>query len=465
MRPRASRIPGLQNHANSARTLHFSSRASKWLEDDHLVKLDTTGNLVRTDWKRQYKLRHNWSRGRAHISETQLASQPSTPPLLLRLCDGIVITADAMQGLRAWSLKRGDRIIANTSLSGAAPTSLAVDSSEPNPQRSSSQIDIAVGFSDGSFAIYTLKRKAKAFQQRYYHAPSSNGMTSAIAYAAPYLLTMTLEPLLSLYLFSKEANASPHNVFKPPILLSSLRSHTTYPPISLAIRVSTSIVASIAYAMPTWMSKWSVGLQEMRLTLEGSILECRIASSATKCYSISRKSTHTMASPARLQGEQDEGIHPPSTEPTSLSYNHPYLLTAHPDNTLTLYMVKSSTGGLSIGPGTRLWGHTSSVSGAQVGDRGKAVSVSTKGNELRVWELEGGILSQASRKRAISCEFSVQVREEGPIKDDMWVPPQSLSSIEDLAITKGWVAFDEEKVVLLREKSHGAQALVIYDFS
>ena len=87
------------------------------------------------------------------------------------------------------------------------------------------------------------------------------------------------------------------------------------------------------------------------------------------------------------------------SKPTSLSYTHPYLLVAHPDNTLTLYLVTSTAQALSISAGSRLWGHTSSVSGAHVGGRGKAVSVSRRGDELRIWELEGGFASSAAKRR------------------------------------------------------------------
>lgn len=167
---------------------------------------------------------------------------------------------------------------------------------------------------------------------------------------------------------------------------------------------------------------------------------------------------------------------PFSTKPTSLSYSHPYLLASHPDNTLSLYMVTSTTGALSIGNGRRLWGHTTSVSGAHVGDRGKAVSVSSRGDELRVWELEGGL----SKRRVTAAEESIEVRPgirddtAGEFVDDSLEMSASRNGVRrlgdegnaaELAITPGWVGFDEEKVVVLREKGLGTQALVVYDFT
>lgn len=489
-----------------------------------------------TNWKRQYKIRHNWSRGSANVSETQLAEHPSQPPLLVRLHDDIVVTADPVAGLRAWVLKGDDRLIATTPFytdkedRSASPTSLAIDGTPSRNDR----VNISLGYDDGSFAIYALLRKGRRFVCRYVHAPSRNGPIHAIAYASPYLLTMTGAPLLSLYRFgqepeekSRDQKSSPNTAnnmdstfsqetknqgkvsrrdvnqdlgssvlndegvgddvtLSPPTLIFSLRSQTAYPPISLALRISsTSIVASIAYAMPTWTSGWSVGLQEIRLSTEGAMIDSRMASAATRgalpppSNPQLRTSVHNLST-ANLDQQVVTGVRMAlGSKPASLSYNHPYLLSAHPDNTLTLYMVTSNTEGLSIGVGSRLWGHTSSVSGAHVGDRGKAVSVSAVGNELRVWELEGGMSSSTSRRRAAAGEVSVQVRpERNPAISEMKTEKSSRSdsdvvgsglmrerAFNDLTVTQGWVAFDEEKVVLLREKMLGSQALVVYDFA
>ncbi|CAF9912245.1 MAG: hypothetical protein ALECFALPRED_008012 [Alectoria fallacina] len=532
VRPRASRIPGVRDQEQSTKSLYYSSKISKWLDDDHLVRRGSA-----TNWKRKYKLRHNWSRGSANVSETQLAEHPSQPPLLVRLHDDIVVTADPVAGLRAWMLKGDDRLIASTPFHtdnearSAGPTSLAVDETLSPTDR----VNISVGYEDGSFAIYTLQQGERRFARRYVHAPSRNGAIHAIAYASPYLLTMTGAPLLSLYRFVHEPDEVSSNLesssdrvnnmdsassqeiktyeessrrhvhedivdycvndggvgddakIRPPTLISSLRSQTAYPPTSLAIRASsTSIVASIAYAMPTWTSGWSVGLQEIRLTPEGAILDSRVASAAAR-GALSLPLDAQLRNPVQnlsavaLDQQVVAGVKMAlGSKLTSLSYNHPYLLSAHPDNTLTLYMVTSNTEELSIGVGSRLWGHTSSVSGAHVGDRGKAVSVSAIGNELRVWELEGGMSSSTSRKRAAAGEASVQVRPEkntatsetkientlrAHISAVAGAGSMRMRAFDDSTVTQGWVAFDEEKVVLLREKMQGAQALVVYDFA
>ena len=123
-----------------------------------------------------------------------------------------------------------------------------------------------------------------------------------------------------------------------------------------------------------------------------------------------------------------------------------------------------------------MWGHTSSVSGAHVGMRGKAVSVSRLGDELRVWDLEGGIVSAAAKRRFLNGELSVRVqpaRLNDDIEDDDVVDTKSHQTLrfalergyDDSTVNRGWIGFDEQHVVVLREKGAGSQALVVYDFT
>lgn len=423
------------------------------------------------------------------MSETQVAERPSVPPLLVQLHEGIVMTVNSVDGLRAWQMKGDHKQLATMALTmngtpsgnSFGPSSLAIDSSNSTLEK----MIIAVGFTGGRFSIYQLSIEERIFVHNYTHVPSSNGTVSAIAYASPYLLTMTESQLLSLYRFDLMVDESLGNTtYATPTLLSSLKSHTAWPPLCLTIRASSSnILASIAYAMPTYLAGWSVGLQELRLTSEGSMLDSRLASALNQGFAPlstpQAPPSPDSRTPSPRRRGTDPGVLVPSTKPTSLSYNHPYLLAAHPDNTLTLYMVTSNEKDLSIGTGNRLWGHTSSVSGAYVGDRGKAVSVSTQGNELRVWELEGGISSIASRRRTAAGATSVQLR---PDNRDFGSQALNYNKIEnrghgmliglnaglssgEVATKKGWVAFDEEKVIVLEEKIQGAQTLVVYDFT
>jgi len=394
------------------------------------------------------------------------------------MSNSIVYAADSLSGLRAWSSKDDRELLASAELHGEAyapqlPISMAIDASgkEGNEER------VAMGFEDGSFSIYALKKDRKKFQPLFTHPPSTNGMLSALAYSSPYLLTMTEDHLLSLYAF--EGTPNTHGALEAPKLLYSLRSHTAWPPVSLSLRMNvTSMTAAIAYSLPTYLSGWTVGVQELILSHKGELLESRLATAADEhsftlsAYrSPSSRPVHSFSDSAR-DASVPNG--PSRSKPTSMSYSHPYLLVAHPDNTLSLYLVRSTSSALSISSGNRLWGHTSSISGAHVGMRGKAVSVSRIGDELRVWDLEGGMNSSANRKRSRNGELSVRIQPwkigEADSQNDASGGESGLrfalgQGFDDSSVSRGWVGFDEQNVVVLREKSEGSQALVVYDFT
>lgn len=463
VRPRASRLPGIRDAETAPGHLYFSSKLSKWLDDDNLVKRGQD-----TNWKKQYKLRDNWTKGNCNISEIEVAEQPPIPPLLVRMHDGIVYTADVTGGLRAWSSKKVPRLLACVVFDTTSPpTSMALDVSTANTHCH----HVAVGFEDGAFKVYTFDHEAEMFLEIYAHTASSNGMLSAVAYCSPYLVTMTAAQLLSLYQFP--ANSKPQTILDPPRLLHSLLSHTVYPPLSLAIRSSSqNIVATIAFAFPSLLSGWGVGIQEIWLSPEGALFDSRLAMSSG-----TSQPAATAGNPVTPPNRMSSSFSAASvgySKPTSLSYSHPYLLLSHPDNTLTLYLVTSSDKVLSIASGSRLWGHTSSVSGAHVGGRGKAVSVSSRGDELRIWELEG-----TNRRRLASSDLSVRVQGESlPTTKPAPVPSLSeainrresglgiaVSELDDLSVVRGWIGFDEENVVVLKERNAGSQSLVVYDFT
>lgn len=384
-------------------------------------------------------------------------------------------------------MEGGNRVLATMALpyhlggTTRTPTALAIDTSSTG----SGIISIATGFSDGMLSIHHFVVEQQSFVHGDANIPSSHGAVEAIAYSSPYLLTMTGTKLLSLYHLDLKSEFGKSNSEQSvPRLLSSLKSHNAWPPFSLAIRSSSSnIFASITYAMPTYLAGWSVGLQEFHLTPDGIILESRLTSAVGQGFTLlsdsQLQSPLLMRNlPLRSQQIWESGTFP--TKPTSLSYTHPYILAAHPDNTLSFYVVTSDSNRLSIGPGYRLWGHTSSVSGAYVGDRGKAVSVSRRGNDLRVWELESRLCRGSSKRQTADGGKSVRIQHEKRATQQICNRTDDVhgktghaprhasvqeSCKEEFAVKNGWVAFDDEKVLVLEEEGQGAQMIVVYDFS
>ncbi|GAB7366087.1 hypothetical protein MBLNU230_g7652t1 [Neophaeotheca triangularis] len=471
VRPRASRLPGIRDGKDNK--LHFSSKAAKWLNEDHLIK-----NPDETDWKRQYRLRHNWSKGACSLKEVPVAEQTSVPPVLVQMHGKIIYTADCKDGLRAWTARGNRKMIAHAPLPNTdgsnAPTALAVDSSATGSGGSK----ITLGFEDGSFALYEFSADVESFQRLYAHAPSSNGVISSIALCWPYVVTLTASQVLSLYNFPGRDEGSSENTLNDPLLLQSIKSHTSWPPMTTALRVlAQEVVVSLAFSQPTYLSGSTVAIQEFRLSVDGTMHKSRMVSAIDQHYRPLAPALNP--SVPHLSAPSTSEIR---SQPTSISYTHPYLLVSHPDKTLTLYLVHSDPEHFSIGAGTRLWGHTSSVSGVHVGGHGKAVSVSTRGDELWVWELEGGFTSALRQRKLAEGDMSVRI-VPGKVSTDSVAkaqagidlvhgeengnPKQQAHENDEnkLTLTRGWVGFDDENVVVLKERSGGKQALAFYDFT
>jgi hypothetical protein len=469
--PRVLRIPGIKNGGTKEHDemLRFSSRRSRWLDDEGL-RNPIDGK--ETNWKSQYKLRHNWARGACEVKQIDIAAKGRVPSMMVRLAGGVLVTLSVDGELSAWGLKERKPIMRLKLEDGWIPTCFAIDEQEGDKGR----LGVVVGFKDGGWGTWVLDVEKKSFSHVYRHPPSSNGMLSAVAYASPYVLSITKDHLLSFYTLTppsstedSEDNSEVEQKNRPtrPYLLTSLKSHSSWPPLSLSIRLTPStIIASIAYTLPTYLSGYTISIQELHFSHSSSASSVPILTTSRLTSSVPH-------------GFQPLTSSPPSTptplpRPTTISYAHPYILATHPDNTLSLYLCTSTSTSLSLSPPQKLYGHTSAISFASITARGKAVSVSGRGGELRVWELEPARSGKGSEER------SVQI-----VADDEDLGGKSETEVEaDVATVmdkKHWVGFDEEMVIVLKESgvAHGdgdttedggaveggQQRLVIYDFT
>ncbi|KKY28841.1 putative f-box domain-containing protein [Phaeomoniella chlamydospora] len=509
VRPRARRIPGIKVSALSH--THYSSKLSKWLDDDHLVRKGRE-----TNWKSQYRLRHNWSKGSCRMKELDVA-QPPIPSALVKYHQGMVVTLNIEHDLRVWRLKDGT-FLGEVRAVGehSTPTSLSIDAGISTAEH----ITLTVGYENGSFRIFDMQVSSAKFTKRYAHPASSNGAISSIASTFPYLLTLSQDKTLSLYRFEDgpelAGNRLQPSTLSDPALLSSLIASQAYHPVTVSIRTtSLGVIACIAYSYSRLRLGWNIGLQELLLDRFGKEISSRIAwtpdwleRSANVLYDSVDHEPEIIDFGVELSRQAFI-----RTKPTSLSYSHPYLLASYPDNTLKVYQVSSTADFLTIASGRRLWGHTSGVSGAEVSDRGKAVSVSSKGNDIRIWELEeglgkssssssisnlastgsGGILQRSSiRVQAIPSSDNNKIKhhyQHRHLFDDPNAPTntdQPLKYWGDIPLTKsnldpsihevtstpmepeaaGYIAFDDEQVIVLNHRAGGEQQYITcYDFT
>jgi len=509
--PRAHRIPGFRTAARSSSKLHYAGQRFLWADGGWGRRggltapgdVDADGGANdpaaaiadSVDWKKQYRLRHNWARGRCAVDEVPVhAAERSPPPewqTLVKVVDGLAVTADAESGLRAWDLKTR-KAIAQRHLRSAdgvlsPPTCLAVD----DQHLARGTLDISAGFEDGTFGIWRFDAKRRKLTLVHRQAKGYFGELVAVAYGHPYVLTATRLGFITLYTFDDREQGStekpddvgaPPRPDEPPALrgkgaddallpqprqLTSLKSHSTRLPLALSIRrMATSVVASIAYTFDA-VGGWAIGVQDLDIrpteTCRPDVVSSRVAytlpTQTRNSATPSPESTPTRTaarSPKHGLGSRDQGD---DDGPIRLCYSHPYLLATLPDNTLVLHLCTSTATSLSISPGIRLWGHTSGISDAEITPRGKAVSVSTRGDEIRVWELEG---------RVGGSSVEVKPRQHDNASGSMAGGDQRRPSSrgsntgED---KKNWVGFDDEMVVVLKEARDGRESLMVYDFT
>ncbi|EEP78345.1 predicted protein [Uncinocarpus reesii 1704] len=467
--PRARRVRQLSNIGVSGGHTAYSSRVVKWLDRGRSWQ---EGREI--DWMKEYRLQHNWSRGNCRIRELEVA-QPPIPPVLVNLHNGIVFTADVRNGLRAWSTKDTERLLAGVSFADelhlAIPTAITVSSDN-------GKVNVVVGFQNGLLAIYTLDRDTKMLIRRPAHFKSEDGEITALASCPDYLLLLRKNEMLSLYRVTADFALR---------LVETLQASNIRAPLTLSMRtVGTQVIASIAYSFPRIGCGWSVGLQELRWDESGENLGSHLAtpldtqhtSFPGKLKGATKRFENTFAAPQQVSFQYASHMQPP----TSLSYSHPYLLAAHADNTLTVYLVLSTAEGLTISPPRRLWGHTSAVSGVQVGGRGKAVSVSSRGDDIRIWELEELVSSPLMAKRLRLRDRGIQLSPERvksestslisphstqnvllDVGTSLWLAQRD--TLSELTKINGLVGFDDEQVVVLREQDLGTQLLDCYDFT
>lgn len=430
-----------------------STTARRWLNEDHLVSQRST-----TDWKKEYRIRHNWSNGACDVKEVIIDKEPHEHPVVADMHDGVVLTADQTHGVRAWSVRGEEGMLHSAVLQSdqRRPTTITIDIRHEGERGKR----FCIGFSDGTLDVFGFDRHDGFHLIAQFCEPQQESI-KALSMAWP--LVMTLSPTQRLRIFDCVFHTSSSTSPRPVL---EIQANKPYWPTSVSLRaVSDYLLISIAYIEPTFFSGHNVGIQELKISNNGHLIHTRTALAPSNTY---RPLTASCAAealrpvPAKLE-QRNAG-------PLSLSHSHPYLLVSQPDRTLSLYMVTSTPESLSISSGRTLWGHSSSVSGAHIGKRGKAVSASKRGNELLIWELENELplsLQQADRyeDRGVSAQQVRKAEDDSTRSLTDGSLPWSLDSVYDGRIASGWLGFDSENAVVLRNDDQGRHILTIYDFT
>jgi hypothetical protein len=449
----------------------------------------------RKDWKHLFKVRHNWHNGRCAVSEMDiLESSPQRPEArslpttsfwdeptlpvsapLVQFDGKIFIAADHDAGLRAWDIGRMEngrrKIIGSQQFHKfeqgwqlGKPTALGIGGGGLTT-------DVVLGFDSGGAMILRLDPSDGVegldfgFTLRYVLPPNLlPDKILHVRFSHPFFVTLDANYYLRAYVFESDSF-----ILHPPRPLTTLHAQALQGPCNLTLRRPKSgseqtITASIAYSMPILQGGWSVGIQEVVLDTSSpnGIGQTRIGTCIPPTFQL-----------GILPDQAPSAVHSmsvPVASPTSISYSHPYLLTSHRDNTLTLYLARTTEKEISIGQPRRLWGHTTGVARAGVAGRGRAVSVSQIGGEVRVWELEsiaaavsktdaetedGALVGIVESVRVENASIPLRVGKEMYLDT---IPSRTSKAVE-------WIGFDEEKVLVVTSDRERDKNVTLYDFT
>ncbi|CCX29862.1 Similar to hypothetical protein [Tuber melanosporum Mel28]; acc. no. XP_002836060 [Pyronema omphalodes CBS 100304] len=380
--PRVLRIRGLGREQVG----DYSSRTSRWLDDDKLVQAEGT------NWKARYKLRHNWTQGSCGLRKINAACADEVEEDAVgershvKLFDGIIIAASKTRGLRAMRIQNTDQLIARMPLYSQSlpfscvgpPTAMAIDEESGGE---SGLLNVTVGFENGSFAIYQLDMTGEIseFRTRYIHKlPGNRSATGCYAMASlgPFLAMMRGQTW-DIYEFEASSAASlsenergetrlgadgavggeqldtdgdhktnlqfrnsPSSVSRmtmlhAPILLQSLRSATVWPPLVLSLRrsLNDTMLASVVYSCAL-LDGWSVGIQQLRFKIHGNLSRRptigKRLDHRTAILEESRIATAVQPGFTSVLGNAgEEGLATYSTSGATWGHPHPGMATGH----------------------------------------------------------------------------------------------------------------------------------------
>ena len=439
--PRFLRTPGLRDAENISLGLQYSSRRARWLDDAHLV---TPGR--KTDWHKQYRLKHNWNRGQCRTRRAEIGHRDEFR-MLSQIYGGFIFTAHAVHGIRVWETKEGPSVISSMPIDPPKPRdphSPSEDGCRPSYPQSlsidplpSGAVNLVVGFNCGTFRVYKFTNDALTLE---YDGKQGTRSCEEITMLGSYILALSIPPFtdgeLSLLRFPSDCH-QPAQLPDPKPLMSAWGCNS-WLPVSISLRSAAGgVIAAVTYFCNNILGPQLICIQEVRITEDGEVEQSRLAFSA----GLGRESGSNLDAADLIYSSLRDSSTKFVETRGSVVYSHPYLLARLTDNTMIAYLVTSTPEKLEIGPGRRLWGHTSRVTSIRLNDRGKAVSSTLCGEDIRLWDLENILSAPDGRGRPSLC---IRFPSYNPISCSY-----KQLAYEDRMTFCEWIGFDNEQIVTL----------------
>ncbi len=439
----------------------------------------------RIPWLQKYRLHWNWGKGRAKLRTLTGFTPSVSGKYLARLESDILITVDPPNGLQAWDLRNGIKRIAQYSF--GAPSEPSSPSAEPTAIKLETKNrgafpKITIGFTSGGWALFALSWPGA------YHttdisktgrfalicsAKQEKGQSQLVqecAYMHPLVLSIDGTQTLRVYTLSESDDAPPpldstrsgtakalcvktKQRFGSPKLRRVLSSHSSWAPLRISLKhlgihadgssATDTIVAHIAYPIPSFHARWSVGVQELHLTPSSGDVKAQRLSTAVAVGWSDVSGTYGLP-------QADIGDRPGWTggEVTCLSFDGSDIITGHADNTTSFYLLVDATAKLGIRHVGGAQEHDSRVEAVCSMHRSVAglVAVSVdRGGEVKMW-----LGDELGPLRRVPLVISGKAEDgEGTER-----------GFEDEEEAKPWLGSDEVRVAVIRKGR-----LAVYDFT
>ncbi|KAJ3180647.1 hypothetical protein HDU87_001760 [Geranomyces variabilis] len=298
------------------------------------------------------------------------AAAPPRP--ILAFSKNFVLVASRRGSINVWSIedrRRVGSLVCGKSPASAVATCILVDTSMPSAHR------VLAGFSDGSCRIWSLYNEASGCfaADALCTIPGRSSDESILAAAICDAVVVVCTSHFDIVFYRLIAPSEPGRLWTTKEFNRvGWHSRICWAPVDLhLLRAGPGIAFSlhVAYASPTATGDWQVGLEHISFSTD------------------SAKVTTQHFSPSNSK------LLPKSASPlTCLRFRAPYLVTAHADNVVQLYMMMASptrrkpqrTALVHLSP---LYAHSAAVTALDLdAASGKLVTAGFDG--IKIWELQ-----------------------------------------------------------------------------
>ncbi|ORE06852.1 hypothetical protein BCV72DRAFT_227680 [Rhizopus microsporus var. microsporus] len=337
-------------------------------------KRRTSATRYGGSWKTKYRVHQNWLHGNCYVNDITIGNDTESYPnsqQLFQMTKDImfVVSADKCK-IDVWKyIKDESRLLCRIESARLANSKITfIRLIDGNP------LHLLGGYANGGFVLWEIKANlgSLSINEITNHNPQTDKDDSVISIGMdfPIVLLCTKNMKLSAFYIDETNTVRPIHRLQSPVDWSSvhidIHKQTHNQPLW---------VATICFSLAIGNHATSVGLQEVILS-STTIVSSRHASALeSEPFFFSSSMSYYL--------QQNTNDSNDSSLVTAMAYSPPYLITAHPNNTIKKYIITKNRG-LDIRFEKILYGHTFRVEALAL-QKEKLVSADRSG--IKIWNL------------------------------------------------------------------------------